>query len=47
MARSLVAICTLGLSNLFWKKSIGNETTKIKTKKVALCQGCGNSWDIE
>ena len=47
IARSFVAICTLGLSNLFWKKSVGNETTKIKTKKVCLCQDCGNSWDME
>lgn len=46
-ARGLTAVCTLGMSNIVWKKSKGNEKTKIENKKVCLCQGCGNSWDIK
>lgn len=44
-ARAYTAICTLGLSNLVWKKSKGGEKTKVKSKKVCICQDCGYSWD--
>lgn len=43
-ARAYTAVCTLGLSNLVWKKSKGGEKTKIKSKKVCICQDCGHSW---
>lgn len=45
-ARALTAISTLGMSNLVWKKSKGGTKTKTQTKKVCLCQSCGNSWYI-
>ena len=46
-ARGLTAVCTLGMSNLVWKKSKGNEKTKVISKKVCLCQECGHSWEIK
>lgn len=46
-ARGFTAFCTLGMSNLVWKKSKGNEKTKIKNQKVAVCQSCGHSWNIK
>lgn len=45
-ARGLTALCTLGMSNLFWKKSKGNEKTAIKNEKTAICQSCGNTWKV-
>lgn len=47
MARGMTAVCTLGMSNLVWKKSKGGEKTKFENQKVCLCQKCGNSWVIE
>jgi DNA-directed RNA polymerase subunit M/transcription elongation factor TFIIS len=44
-ARGLTAICTLGMSNLVWKKSKGNEKTKFKNKTVCVCQNCGHTWN--
>lgn len=32
-ARGLTAVCTLGMSNLVWKKSKGNEKTNFKKRK--------------
>ena len=46
-ARGAAAVCTLGMSNLVWKKSKGNEKTTIKNEKVCLCQNCGHSWGIK
>lgn len=46
MARGVTAICTLGMSNLVWKKSKGGEKTVVTNEKVCLCQNCGNSWEI-
>ena len=46
-ARGVTAMCTFGMSNLFWKKSKGTEKTKIRSAKICLCQNCGNSWEIE
>jgi len=43
-ARGVTAFCTLGISNLVWKKSKGNEKTVVKNEKICLCQNCGNSW---
>lgn len=45
-ARGLTAICTLGASNLVWKKSKGTDKTDIKNTKVAICQNCGSSWEV-
>ena len=44
-ARGLTAICTLGMSNLVWKKSEGHNITKTQTGTMAICQNCGNAWD--
>lgn len=44
-ARGLTAICTLGMSNLVWKKSKGNEKTKYKNQTVCICQNCGHTWN--
>lgn len=46
-ARGIVAISTLGASNLVWKKRKGGEKEKIENQKICLCQNCGNSWVIE
>ena len=45
-ARAATAICTLGMSNLVWKKSKGGEKTTVENKKVCVCQNCGHSWDL-
>ena len=44
-ARAVTAVSTLGMSNLFWKKSKGTNKTKVKNKAVAVCQNCGHMWD--
>jgi hypothetical protein len=46
-ARAATAVCTLGMSNLVWKKSKGGEKTTVKNQKVCLCQNCGYSWNIK
>ena len=43
-ARGITAVCTLGLSNLVWKKSKGGEKTTFQNESVCICQNCGNSW---
>ena len=45
-ARAATAVCTLGMSNLVWKKSNGGEKTTVESKKVCVCQNCGHSWDL-
>lgn len=45
-ARGLTAMCTLGMSNLVWKKSKGTDNMQFQNLKVAVCQECGNSWDL-
>ena len=45
-ARAATAVCTLGMSNLVWKKSKGVEKTTVGNKKVCVCQNCGHSWDL-
>lgn len=47
MARATVAVGTLGMSNLVWKKSKGNEKMTYKNEKMCLCQNCGNTWKIK
>lgn len=44
VARGLTAVCTLGMSNLVWKKSTGNEKTKFINETICVCQNCGNTW---
>lgn len=46
-ARALTAISTLGMSNLVWKKSKGEEKSKNVNAKICLCQNCGYSWEIK
>lgn len=46
-ARGIVALSTLGLSNLVIPKAKGKNNTKIITQKVAVCQNCGNSWVVK
>ncbi|MCK7676460.1 hypothetical protein M0E84_00145 [Corynebacterium sp. CCM 9186] len=46
MARGTMAVCTVGISNLVWKKSEGTEKAKFKSQKVALCQDCGKHWKV-
>jgi transcription elongation factor Elf1 len=46
-ARATTAVATLGMSNLFWKKSKGTNKTKTVQEKVAICQNCGNSWVVK
>ena len=41
--RSMLAIGTLGMSNLFIRKRGGEEDTKVGSKKVFICQNCGFS----
>ena len=43
-ARGVMAISTLGMSNLVWKKSKGNEKTKFKNETMCICQNCGSTW---
>lgn len=44
MARATMAVGTLGMSNLIWKKSKGNEKTKVKNVTMCICQNCGYTW---
>lgn len=45
--RATMAIGTLGMSNLFIKKSKGDNKTKVKNAKICLCQNCGHDWKIK
>ena len=45
-ARAATAVCTLGMSNLVWKKSKGGEKTTVENKKDCVCQNCGHDWDL-
>lgn len=46
--RGLMAISTLGMSNLVMKKKKGEAKTKTKTETATfcVCQNCGNSWQV-
>lgn len=46
-ARGLTAMCTLGISNIVWKKSKGNEKTSFKNETMAVCQDCGHTWKVK
>ena len=45
-ARDVVGVATLGVSNLFWRKSYGKNKTSFSIIKVGICQSCGNSWEV-
>lgn len=45
-ARKVTAGMTLGMSNMFWKRSKGTVRTKTVNKTMAVCQSCGNSWEV-
>ena len=45
-ARGLTAVCTLGLSNIVWKKSQGSNKTTTQNVTIGICQDCGNTWEI-
>lgn len=45
LGRGLLILCTLGLWCIFGKKKSKTKTT-FKNKKVAVCQNCGNEWDV-
>lgn len=45
--RGITALSTLGMSNLVWKKSKGNSSTKFKNVSVGVCQDCGSNWRIK
>ena len=46
-ARAVMAVGTLGLSNLVLPKAKGKSKTTIKSQKMGICQNCGNSWTIK
>lgn len=45
LVRWLLIICTLGLWLVFGKKKASTKT-KFQNKKVAICQNCGNQWEV-
>lgn len=45
-ARGATAVMTLGVSNLFWKKSKGTHKTKTVNATMGICQNCGNTWEV-
>ena len=45
LGRWTLIVCTLGLW-LLVGKSKGKGKTKIKNQAVAICQGCGNKWNV-
>lgn len=44
--RTGAAMLTFGASNLVIKKATGEEKTKSKNVKMAICQDCGHSWKV-
>ena len=47
VARTATAVHTLGMSNLFWKKSHGTSATKAVNKSMGVCQECGMNWELK
>ena len=45
--RRIIAWCSFGFSNLFWRKSKGTENAKFKTQKIFVCQNCGYAWKLK
>ena len=46
IGRGILIFFTLGLWRLIGKRS-GSEKTKFKSNTVAICQNCGNKWNVE
>ena len=46
-ARAITALFTLGISNIFWKKSMGTENQMYTSNRMAICQNCGYTWTIK
>lgn len=45
IGRGLLIFFTLGLWLIFGKKK-SKTTTKFESKKIAICQNCGNEWNV-
>lgn len=45
-ARGVTAVATLGVSNLFWKKSHGTNKTTTVNATMGVCQNCGSTFEI-
>lgn len=45
ICRLTLIVCTCGLW-LLVGKSKGKHSTKFKNQKIAVCQSCGNSWNV-
>lgn len=43
--RLMLILCTFGLWLLIGKRK-GTDSTKFKNKTQAVCQECGNTWDV-
>lgn len=45
--RGVASIATLGIAGKIIPKATGKEKSKTKLSKMALCQDCGNSWEVK
>ncbi len=45
IVRCILIICTCGLWLLIGRRK-GTEKTKIESRTVAICQNCGNRWEV-
>jgi hypothetical protein len=45
IVRLILIFCTCGLWLLFGRKAAKTKT-KFINKKIAICQNCGNQWDV-
>ena len=45
--RGILAVSTLGLSNIVMPKAKGKNKTKTILQKTCICQNSGNSWVIK
>ena len=45
--RGMASVATLGLAGLVMPKAKGKEKSKTQMVKMALCQDCGNSWEVK
>ena len=47
LARGVVSIGTLGISNLFQKESRGEEKTTVQYGTICVCQNCHRYWKVK
>ena len=45
--RGVASVATLGLAGLVIPKAQGKNKTKEDVRKMAICQRCGSSWEVE